>query len=231
MLSLLLVVFLVEVAVHLVNTLGASTVNNVLWSIYTSLPTQTSKQAADTKKVQKEYLAVRQELNSISSQDQFAKWAKLRRQHDKLLEQLEKMKSSSEATKANFDRVVGLVRWLGTSGVKMLLPFWYAKQPMFWLPQGWFPYYIEWVLSFPRAPIGSISIASWQLACTGVVMLVNDTVIAVLALIERSKLERKQGQFDKAQQQQASKASAGERKKEAPVAASPAEKEERKKEL
>lgn len=116
MVSLLLVVFLVELAAHLVNTLGASTVNNLvrnpsfvsiidlfrgevltdmrssqLWSMYTALPTQTSRQASDTKKVQKEYLAVRKELQGTSSQDQFAKWAKLRRQHDKLLEQLEKM--------------------------------------------------------------------------------------------------------------------------------------------
>lgn len=33
---------------------------------------------------------MRLELNATSSQDEFAKWAKLRRQHDKLLEQLEK---------------------------------------------------------------------------------------------------------------------------------------------
>ena len=39
---------------------------------------------------QSEYLKVRQELNATSSQDEFAKWAKLRRQHDKLLEELEK---------------------------------------------------------------------------------------------------------------------------------------------
>ncbi|KAH7040477.1 CHD5-like protein-domain-containing protein [Microdochium trichocladiopsis] len=220
--SLLLVVFLVELAAHLVNTLGASAVNNLLWSIYTSLPTQTSKQAAETKKVQKEYLAVRKELNATSSQDQFAKWAKLRRQHDKLLEQLEKMKSSSEATKANFDRIVGVLRWLGTSGVKMLLPFWYAKQPMFWLPRGWFPYYIEWVLSFPRAPVGSISIASWQLACTGVVMLVSDTIIAVLALIQQARLEK--------MKEPAGKEAAGIKKKEAPMAAS-AGADEGKKEL
>lgn len=109
----------------------------------------------------------------------------------------------------------------------MLLPFWYAKQPMFWLPRGWFPYYIEWVLSFPRAPIGSISIASWQLACTGVVMLVNDTVVAVLALVERTRLEKKQGQFDKAQQ--ASKASiGGEKKKEVPMVAATVGKEGKK---
>lgn len=40
-------------------------------------------------------MKVRKELNATSSQDEFAKWAKLRRQHDKLLEQVEKNSTSS----------------------------------------------------------------------------------------------------------------------------------------
>lgn len=66
--------------------------------------------------------------------------------------------------------------------MQYFLPFWYAKEPMFWLPHGWFPNYAEWVLSFPRAPMGSVSITSWQLACMGVISLVSDTIVAVLRL-------------------------------------------------
>ncbi|KAI6092697.1 CHD5-like protein-domain-containing protein [Hypoxylon rubiginosum] len=192
MLSLLLLVLAVELGAHLVNTVGAATINNLLWNLYLALPTQTSKQAADKQKLQKEYLTIRRDLNATSSQDQFAKWAKLRRQHDKMLEQLEKIKSSHEASKAKFDSTVNILRWLGTTGLKFLLPFWYAKQPMFWLPQGWFPYYVEWILSFPRAPIGSVSIASWQTACTGVVLLLSDTITAILGLIVGAKMAEKQ---------------------------------------
>lgn len=54
---------------------------------------------------------------------------------------------------------------------------------MFWLPHGWFPYYAEWIISFPRAPMGSVSVASWQLACTGVITLVADTITAILGLV------------------------------------------------
>lgn len=39
-------------------------------------------------------MKVRRDLNATSSQDEFAKWAKLRRQHDKMLEELEKMSAS-----------------------------------------------------------------------------------------------------------------------------------------
>ncbi|KAI1506538.1 CHD5 domain-containing protein [Biscogniauxia marginata] len=190
--SLLLVVLLVELVVHLVNTIGAATINNLLWNLYLALPTQTAKQAAEKQKIQQEYLTIRRDLNTTSSQDQFARWAKLRRQHDKLLEQLEKIKSSHDASKAKFDRTAGIIRWTATSGVKFILPWIYGKQPMFWLPSGWFPYYVEWILSFPRAPLGSVSIVSWQAACTGVVILTSDTIKAILGLALATKQAQKQ---------------------------------------
>ncbi|KAI1368943.1 CHD5-like protein-domain-containing protein [Xylaria arbuscula] len=190
--SLLLVVLLVEVVVHVVNTIGAAAINNVLWNIYLALPTPVSKQAAEKNKLQKEYLAIRRDLKATSSQDQFAKWAKLRRQHDKQLEQLEKMKSSHDASKASFDRTAGIIRWCATSGVKFIMPWIYGTEPMFWLPSGWFPYYVEWVLSFPRAPLGSISIVSWQTACAAAVLLFSDAIKAVFLFALGSRNGQKQ---------------------------------------
>lgn len=67
--------------------------------------------------------------------------------------------------------------------MRYFLPFWYSKTPMFWLPHGWFPYYAEWIISFPRAPMGSVSVASWQLACTGVITLLADTITAIVSLV------------------------------------------------
>ena len=63
---------------------------------------------------------------------------------------------------------------------------------MFWLPHGWFPYYAEWILSFPRAPMGSVSIASWQLACTGVLVLLSDTIVALLGLALGSQQKQRE---------------------------------------
>lgn len=61
-----------------------------LWQLYTSAPVGISKQIREQRELQKSYLKVRRDLNATSSQDEFAKWAKLRRQHDKLFEELEK---------------------------------------------------------------------------------------------------------------------------------------------
>ncbi len=52
---------------------------------------------------------------------------------------------------------------------------------MFWLPYGWFPYYAEWILSFPRAPLGSVSIASWQVACSAAISLLCQAAGLVVA--------------------------------------------------
>lgn len=76
---------------------------------------------------------------------------------------------------------VKTVRWLSTTGLKMFLQFWYAKSPIFDLPNDWFPWQMEWLLAFPRAPRGTVSIQIWGGACSAVVSLVGDAIGAVIA--------------------------------------------------
>jgi tail-anchored protein insertion receptor len=44
--------------------------------------------------------------------------------------------------------------WIGTTGVKGGVQWWYSKEPVFWLPAGTFPGWVEWILAFPKAPRG-----------------------------------------------------------------------------
>ena len=60
--------------------------------------------------------------------------------------------------------------------------FWFSKRPMFWLAHGWMPYPAEWLLSFPRAPLGSVSVNVWTLACASVIGLASEAVTAVWTL-------------------------------------------------
>ncbi|KAK3293449.1 CHD5-like protein-domain-containing protein, partial [Chaetomium fimeti] len=181
------------------------------WRLYLSIPTPLAKQFAEQRQKQKEYLAVRLELNATSSQDEFAKWAKLRRQHDKLLDELEKKKSAVEASRTKFDRYLTAVRLISTRGVQWLMPMWYGKLPMYWLPYGWFPYYVEWFASFPRAPLGSVSIVTWQAACTAILTLVMNTVMGILAFVAA---RRQPGKQKEKQPVPAAGAGNGETKKE-----------------
>jgi hypothetical protein len=55
------------------------------------LPTSTSRNAREQQKKKREALQLKLEMNNTSSQDEFAKWAKLRRRHDKAMEEYESM--------------------------------------------------------------------------------------------------------------------------------------------
>lgn len=54
---------------------------------------------------------------------------------------------------------------------------------MFWIPRGWLPYYIEWLLSFPRAPLGSVSVQVWWIACANAVALLGEAVLAIYGVL------------------------------------------------
>lgn len=150
-------------------------------------------------------MTLRRQLAATSAQNEFSKWAKLQRQVDKLTVQLEKkstfphhtfsgsrmltthIEAGLEANKAQFDKMVGGARWLGTTGMRMLLQFWFSKQPMFWLPHGFVPYYGEWLLSFPRAPLGAVSIQVWGMACGTAILLVSEALVALVGLAMEMK--------------------------------------------
>lgn len=99
---------------------------------------------------------------------------------EKLTEKTEKVLSSQ---KASFDWAIKIGRWLSTNGLKLFLQFRYNKTPVFALPPDWLPYYVEWILSFPRAPLGSVSVQVWSSVCAAAVRLVFETVTFVVTWV------------------------------------------------
>jgi hypothetical protein len=65
---------------------------------------------------------------------------------------------------------------------------------MFWLPAGWVPYYVEWILSFPRAPLGSVSINVWGIACASMIALVSEAVTAAYVLATKKPVGAAMGE-------------------------------------
>lgn len=80
-----------------------------------------------------------------------------------------------------------IARWISTNGFKIFLQFYYSKTPVFELPPGWVPYYVEWVLSFPRAPLGTISIQVWSSACAAAIALSGELLSASLASVRTAR--------------------------------------------
>ncbi|KAK6339128.1 GET complex subunit get1 [Orbilia brochopaga] len=126
------------------------------------MPSKASLDLENMRRHQLEVLRIRKEMSNTSSQDEFAKWAKLRRQHDKKVAELEKLSEIVGAEKLRFSRIVSSSRWLLFSILGIFLQVWYRKEPVLWLPKGWLPGVVEWGLSFPQAPKGSISANIWS---------------------------------------------------------------------
>lgn len=103
--------------------------------------------------------------------------------------------SSLREFRTTFDRTVTALRWTATNGLRLLLQFWFAKRPLFWVPRGWVPGYIEWLLAFPRAPRGSVSIQVWGIACATVVQLVGAAVVAAWVLINTKEERGRRGEM------------------------------------
>lgn len=131
--------------------------------------------------LKRDILRNKAELQATSSQDQFAKWAKLRRRLDKGLSDLETISSlhpclSSrnpdlptrnlpcplcailDATvashRAQFDRVFSTLLYVITSGLQWAIVWWYRREPAFWMPAGWVPRGMDRWLSFGGGPRG-----------------------------------------------------------------------------
>ncbi|QIW97373.1 hypothetical protein AMS68_002891 [Peltaster fructicola] len=185
MISILLIVFLIQLAIHLVTTLGSDAINNILWQTYCKLPTPHSKKGAAIASLRQEVVALNREMNNTSAQDDFARWAKLRRQHDKKKDEYEKTSREIQDFQATFNRAVGILRWVATSGIRYALQWWFSKRAMFWLPQGWVPHAVEWILSLTAAPLGSISINMWWIACASMISLVSEIVLSGIKLSQR----------------------------------------------
>jgi tail-anchored protein insertion receptor len=166
-----------------------------------------SGKVAQQKKLKKDILENKKELLQTSAQDQFAKWAKLRRSVDKGLSELEKLSKSSRfihhvifapvcvfvcsaidmlfvdgelsSTKTSFSLKFNTVLWILTGGLQLAVGWWYSKSAVFYLPPGWFGP-LTWWLAFPFAPAGSVSCGVWQLACRRVIKM-GERVVRELA--------------------------------------------------
>ena len=66
-------------------TIIATNAHRQLWILYNKLPTSTSANVEAQTTLRREVVRLKREMNATSSQDEFAKWAKIRRQHDKVL--------------------------------------------------------------------------------------------------------------------------------------------------
>ncbi|KAG5723211.1 Protein GET1 [Termitomyces sp. T112] len=166
--SLIFTIFALVFVTQLISWIGQNVLLESAYSLY--LRVFHSSMSAQLRAKRKEVLNTKAELLKTSAQDQFAKWAKLRRSADKGLAELEKLNSDVASAKTAFSIKFNSAIWLLTTGVQFFVGWWYRKTAVFYLPPGWFGP-LGWWLSFPFAPAGSVSVGVWQMACKRVILI------------------------------------------------------------
>jgi tail-anchored protein insertion receptor len=90
MVSLLLIVFILELISYIILTIGSKPINDLLWQLYCRTGLGPSKDFSEQMRLRREVVNLKREMASISAQDEFSKWAKIRRKHDKAMEEHDK---------------------------------------------------------------------------------------------------------------------------------------------
>ncbi|KAI0373977.1 hypothetical protein BV20DRAFT_1041539 [Pilatotrama ljubarskyi] len=164
--TLMATLFLLVFVTELISWIGQSVLLEFVFALY--LRIFYSSTAARQRKLKSEILLNKKELLQTSAQDQFAKWAKLRRSVDKGLADLEKLNSEVASARTSFSLKFKSALWIMTTGLQFVIGWWYRKSAVFYLPPGWFGP-LTWWLAFPFAPAGSVSCGMWQMACRRVI--------------------------------------------------------------
>ncbi|KAG8876811.1 GET complex subunit get1, partial [Tulasnella sp. 331] len=171
--DLILTIFLLVFLTQLVSWVGTAVLQDLVCSLHQRV--FYGAKATEQRRLKTSILTAKKELSEISAQDQFAKWAKLRRKMDKELADLEKLNSELSGNKTAFSLKFGTAIWIFTTGAQFAIGWWYRKTPVFYLPRGWFGP-AAWYLSLPFAPAGSVSCGAWQMACKRVIGMMERVV-------------------------------------------------------
>ncbi|KAL1925490.1 uncharacterized protein VTP21DRAFT_373 [Calcarisporiella thermophila] len=179
-LAILLLVLLSEAILFF----GYTAVTNFAYNAW--LEIRYKKEMNKQRKLKHDALQLRAEIRGTSSQDEFAKWAKLRRKLDSTVTQLEKLNSELAFSRTSFELKFKSALWILTNGFQAIIIILYRKTPVFYLPMGWFGP-VRWLVSFPFAPTGSVSVTVWFLVCRSVVRQGLEVLQVLLPpIVERS---------------------------------------------
>ena len=167
-----------------ISLIGRAAISSLLYTIVFTylLPNEQHKKQRALKR---EIIKNRTDLSNTSAQDDFAKWAKIRRKVDKQVAELEAMSeptslrlatanadelstrtdASLASHRSSFDKVIKAVIFIGTTGLQWSFTTRHSRSAIVYLPKDWFGP-LTWFLGLPFAPKGA-------LGCTVFIMLVK----------------------------------------------------------
>ncbi|KAF9919309.1 GET complex subunit get1 [Lobosporangium transversale] len=180
-------VLLVVLLTELINFVGKTHVTAMAYDVY--LKFINKDKVTKQRQLKKEVLTLKNDLSRTSSQDEFAKWAKLRRKMDSKIAELEKLTSELHLTKASFEIKFKSLLWFITNGIQFIMVAWYRRVAVFYVPPGWFGP-AERFLALPFAETGAVSIAIWFYFCRKVIILFVSQLVEFIPAARALKPEQ-----------------------------------------
>ncbi|ORZ36847.1 WRB/Get1 family [Catenaria anguillulae PL171] len=171
-----LTVLVGAIFIELVSWLGFTLISEQLFAVYRWVFYRSSY--AQQAQLRDEIFGLRKEVKGVSAMDEFAKWARVRRQLDGKTQAYEEITNTLRSTRTMFL----LKAQVFTRGLFYLvylgLSIAYRTTPMFYASDDWFGGgLIGWFLSLPFAPAGAISVVVWVYACRRVLRNVMELVL------------------------------------------------------
>lgn len=123
-----------------------------------------SKKVRELQETRDELLRLRQERSNTSSQDNFAKWARLDREFQRVKKVYDLKTGDVSASRQTLSMTVRITKWLLSTGLTSAVVLYAGRSPVVWLPYGLLPSIAERVVALPSAPRGSVSAGFWVFA-------------------------------------------------------------------
>ncbi|KAM0786689.1 hypothetical protein ACM66B_002134 [Microbotryomycetes sp. NB124-2] len=177
-LDLAVLLFVVTFGVELVSWIGKDRLSDLIYAPYSkAFGAAGSRQQ---RQLRQEILQLRADLAGTSSQDEFSKWAKIRRKLDKAVAELEATNSETTAAKQQFAKLFKAFLFVLTTVAPFIITSWHRKEAVFFLPPGWFGP-ATWWMGLPSAPAGGVACGVWTMACKRTINSAKDIVVDLLA--------------------------------------------------
>lgn len=186
--GLLVIATVIVLINYVVKLVGNDEVAAIFYKAYLYVFSNQDYKQLHASKV--ELRKIYQERLGISAQDQYAKWTKLNRKHDKLKAEID---MQEKVMVARQQALVSKMKWLVTAFT--FAPIWYfrilhRKEPLVYFPKGLLPWVLSYWLSFPSIETGAIGIAGWVFILNKVIGAV-EFIVTTLYLSEPFPSEEK----------------------------------------
>lgn len=183
--TILFTILVVILSKQIIGAIGKKNIEKLVWNKYcqwkssgaTKNPASSDESPiVKVAKLKSDLATIKAERSKISAQDQYAKWTKLNRQHDKLEADIKVMNEAIVQDEQRISRYIGYIITIATTIPIWVSRVWFRKSILFYVPPGALPYPVEWVLALPFVPTGGIGLTIWMFSLNSVISLLISTI-------------------------------------------------------